>query len=795
MKNTLRFYVFIPVLILIFGLFFSDTLTGGTRMTTDDNIGHLAEYKSRLPHGFLAGSWQETPLIGMPSSAWPLNWSNAWLALLPVRTFANYFHPICLLAGSLALGLYLHRKGLSTLAVLAGILVTFWLGSNFTLIYAGHIRKFAVVFLFCLNLTCIDLIFEKRRWEWAVIAGLLLGLMFTEQQDVALFFGMFLGAYTIYQWYTAGHRPRDVVYLIPLPLIALLVAAFALQSAFQQNIADSSTTDQMNENEQWAYSTQWSFPPDELIAFIAPGYTGWRSGEPDGPYWGRMGRSDNWKQTRQGFMNFKLENTYLGIIPVALALFAIAAGWPNQRRGIILFWAIATAMALLLSFGKFTPLYRLFWHLPVIHEIRNPNKFLQVFQVGAGILTAYGADLLFNHCRQNNRNPLTPFFWALTAAAGILLLLSFGSGSTGPLLADGWPAQAAQLIARNKTSALLHAAGLAAVLAGFVAVYTFKPLEKCRPLYPLWTILLLIILVADAKWLSRHYVKTLPESYIAANPVSDYLEEHLADQRVALAAQDGFYNLWLTYLFPYHEIPAFNFTQMPRMAADYKRYLSALGQNPLRLWQLSGVGILLAPAGIERQLPPAFCQKVFGFDAIPSYDGNLNVNISPNGAHGVYAVNTPAPRYALIGGAQKMTDEQALAALANPNRTPFEHIILPQDAEAPALNGSGICGTVTVQERTPEKIILQIDAREAGYLRAADKYQPDWKALLDGSPVPLLRADFISRAVYVPAGKHQVELQYWPPKRTIYFPFIAYGAGIVAVLSLIVRKHPFEFSV
>ena len=56
------------------------------------------------------------------------------------------------------------------------------------------------------------------------------------------------------------------------------------------------------------------------------------------------------------------------------------------------FWA--SFVALLLSFGKYFPLYRLFYMLPMVSSIRNPNKFLQVFQIAAGILAAGGLDVI-----------------------------------------------------------------------------------------------------------------------------------------------------------------------------------------------------------------------------------------------------------------------------------------------------------------------------------------------------------------------------------------------------------------
>lgn len=767
-------------------ILFRCCLGGGILFTTDDNIGHIAGYKSMLPDGLTSGMWQDSPLLGMPATASPLNWSNFWLSILSSRSFTNSFHLLSLLAGSVALGAFLFRKKLSTAAVLLGVLTVFWLGSNLTLVYAGHIRKFSILFLFCANLLCLDLLFEKKRWSWAVISGFLLGLMFLEQQDVALFFGIFLGAYAVFLWSESGEKLRGVFRLLPVPVIALLIAAGTLSSSFKQNISDAAGSSANNSPEQWDYCTQWSFPPDEMIAFIAPGYTGWRSGEPDGPYWGRMGRSAGWEQTRQGFMNFKLEDTYLGVIPAVFAIFALLACRRDPNRRTIWFWGGAALAALLLSFGKYTPLYRLFWQLPVIHDIRNPNKFLQVFQAGLGILTAFGADLFFKKAAAEKTPAVSRLFWGLTGVFGLLVLFAVSrDGDAGGLLSAGWPQQAVQVIVKNKAAALWRAAGLTAVLAFVVSVYKFRTLEKLRPFKKSLAALLVLAVAADAKMLSIHYVKTLPESYIAANRVTSYLKNSIGDQRVVMATQEGFYNLWLTFLFPYHQIPAFNFTQMPRMADDYKIFLEAVGGNPLRMWQLSAAGFLLGPSAIERQLPSGSFQRVLSFNLNPAPDGNFTVQESSAGQHAVFRMLSPSPRYALIGGCEKLDDKAALAKLASRDWKPFDKIILPLGNSVSDPGGHGFCGTVEIIESRPGRVCLKVNAETPGFLRAADKYDPDWKAYVDGAPAEMLRADFIFQAVYIPAGSHQVELRYRPENRFLPAQFAGMAVVAIAAIGLI----------
>jgi hypothetical protein len=217
---------------------------------------------------------------------------------------------------------------------------------------------------------------------------------------------------------------------VPTVAVALLIAGPGVLRIYAANVLGTQPQPQAEESPEakWEFATQWSLPPDEWVDFVAPGYTGWRSGEPAGPYWGRTGRSAGWERTRQGFMNFRLESLYVGAMPIAFALLAVAAavGMRNAERGTqnaeletgkvsargprselcvprsafpspawrgeILFWAGVALVTLLLSFGKYFPLYALFYRLPAVGSIRNPNKFIQIFQLAVGILAAFGLD-------------------------------------------------------------------------------------------------------------------------------------------------------------------------------------------------------------------------------------------------------------------------------------------------------------------------------------------------------------------------------------------------------------------
>ncbi len=82
-----------------------------------------------------------------------------------------------------------------------------------------------------------------------------------------------------------------------------------------------------------------------------------------------------------------------------------------------------------------------------------------------------------------------------------------------------------------------------------------------------------------------------------------------------------------------------------------------------------------------------------------------------------------------------------------------------------------------IEEISPEKIILRVDAPTAGVAVLLDSYAPGWRATLDGQPAEILRANGLFRGVACPEGTHEIVMAYRP--RVLYA-----GAGVAALAIL-----------
>ncbi|MDR0994080.1 MAG: hypothetical protein LBN38_05910 [Verrucomicrobiota bacterium] len=791
--------------------------SGAILLTTDDNVGSLASYKWMMESS-VVHPWMGDTLWGMPqvSSVRP---DLLLLHLMSAKAFANLFHGFCLTWAAWLLALYLRGKGLRPAACVFGALVAFWVGTNLTLTYAGHIGKYGILVFCSLAIWALGRWGRTSRSAWAMVAGASVGAMFLEQGDVALFCALLLLPLGIYEtaqaaggWNPAGLFKRAW----PGALVAALVASGAVLATLKSGVADA--TEIQHPEERWDFITQWSQPPEESLDFIAPGWTGWRTGEESGPYWGRLGRSAGWEQTRRGFMNFKLENVYVGAIPLLFA----ALGWVqalHRRREDaastwLLLWGGLCLLALLLSFGKYTPLYRPFSWLPGIGSIRNPNKFIHFFQMAWGVLAAYG---LNSACRMEKAGLRR---WAACAwiAAGVCFLswLALWSGSTTAaqqLAQMGW-GPSGQVIQSTKVFALFWA-GLSFFIGGGV-LWSFacaappvsgaaRPPARGRLSAMGWKTaawLPAVMVVVDACWiLAPHYIHAMPKGYVAENELVRYLKRDLGFNRSAMAGQDGFYNLWLTYLFPYLGIPSVNVTQLPRPPADYSAFWQAV-RDPVRQWRLSAVSHVLAKGSVAGQMlaNPVWAEHMDVAWAYQPEDdgmGGVATRSLPLASAVRSLESTPEvvlkmrevpPRVAAVSDWLTVEDAEALSLLARPDFIPFSTVLLaPENDVPPPAGGAPATAQVRITRLLSGRYEFTVETTGPVVVRVAEKFDASWTAAVNGRRVPVQRVDYMFQGVYLPeAGTFDVLLRYAPSSFPVYLQLVGLVAGLGAAGWLLV---------
>ncbi|MCB1068819.1 MAG: hypothetical protein KDL31_00600 [Kiritimatiellae bacterium] len=802
------------VVILLFGLlvYREAFLPGNVLFTTDDNIGAMASREKILPQAFLGG-WADEPAAGQPLLV-PISWTNLMLWILPLKLFVNSIHALDLILASLCLLGFFRLRGMHPASALMAVLAAFWVGSNFFLTYAGHIGKFGVLLMAALYLYLLEVSLQKRSWAWAALAGGALGGMFLEQADSALFFALFLGPYAViragevFAWRWAGWK----TIVLPVASLSLLIGVHAIMTGYMlykmdMPDAEQAVSEEAANQELWEYCTQWSLPPLEVIEWVAPGYLGWRSGEPTGPYWGKLGQSAGFQQSGQGFRNFKLETFYKGAIPVLLFLFGAGLFFV---RGLTLpmsrlegrFWVAAVVLSFLLGLGKFFPLYSLFFHLPGMSSIRNPVKFLQFTQMGMAVLAGVGLEGLIRQARSPATVPgiKTWLTWAFRISAGLgglfvlmgLLFVLTQTATAERFAADGY-GQLASVMTANRIRAIFWAAGMTGLTLG--AGWWMLKGGRSAPVYTV-AFGLTALVAADQLIQSRHYVSAVPARSLVGEqaPVS-FIKQNLGYERLLLLSQQGVYNNWLTILLPYNGITTFNIAQM-RMPEDYKAFFAAVGQSPLLMWAHFGVGLMMGPGQFWNQIQndPGMKDRfelVYAFNILPYGDGVMTEPASRErpGREVILKPRSTWHRYRLYNQWVTVPETRVLPTIQQTN--PMRSVVLSDQVQGlPAVSAEDReAGDVGVVSYRPGRAHLKVNAETDAVLRLADKYTLHWRATIDGKPADVFRCDYLFQGVVVPAGIRDVVVEYQPPLGGLWIQLAGFAGLTAALASLVISRR------
>jgi hypothetical protein len=154
----------------------------------------------------------------------------------------------------------------------------------------------------------------------------------------------------------------------------------------------------------------------------------------------------------------------------------------------------------------------------------------------------------------------------------------------------------------------------------------------------------------------------------------------------------------------------------------------------------------------------------------------------------VYDRQDALSRAYVVPAAQVLDDDAATARLRDPSFEPRQGAVLAPSATAASVaadpSGSHPVGTAAFRVDQPEHIVIGATATADSYLVLSDSWYPGWRATVDGTDVPIERANLLFRAVRLGPGEHTVEFRY-EPRSVRLGAQVSGGSIVVAVLLLI----------
>ncbi|MGH9357988.1 MAG: YfhO family protein, partial [Terriglobia bacterium] len=143
--------------------------------------------------------------------------------------------------------------------------------------------------------------------------------------------------------------------------------------------------------------------------------------------------------------------------------------------------------------------------------------------------------------------------------------------------------------------------------------------------------------------------------------------------------------------------------------------------------------------------------RVFNASPVPSY---------------LYANLCAMPRAYVASAARYSSSPLATLTLLSAPGFDANHQVILSRSERHVLKDPGLglsgqdAGTVTILEDEPNSVVLRAHMVRPGYVVLLDRYDPDWRAFVDGQPAPILRANLMFRAIQLERGDHWVRFEY-----------------------------------
>jgi len=113
----------------------------------------------------------------------------------------------------------------------------------------------------------------------------------------------------------------------------------------------------------------------------------------------------------------------------------------------------------------------------------------------------------------------------------------------------------------------------------------------------------------------------------------------------------------------------------------------------------------------------------------------------------------------------------------------------PEGGASPSA-AAGPPGDVTMTTYTPEYVELATRMSAPGFLVLGDISYPGWKAFVDGHEVPILRANYLFRAVRLEPGRAEVRFEYRPRSFRLGVAFAVATGLAIGVAMLVALRAP-----
>ncbi len=470
----------------------------------------------------------------------------------------------------------------------------------------------------------------------------------------------------------------------------------------------------------------------------------------------------------------------LALSPLALVLAAGAGAGLASRPRLLLSLALLAVLGFLLAAGSAGGILPVLWDLGIARGVRFPARWFVLTLFALAALAGAGLD----GWRYGRLFAWPRGFDAETDAR----VPAAAAARTGPLFVLGSVAVAllALGIAGGRASGAPALAALLASAAGLLVLASLRWTGRPGPAVSGVLLLALVtvpLLAANASLFTPSASGSPPPAAAALAGVPGRFFPIASDGEALAALSRATGGEWGGAASARARAALSGYTNLPFGLA------SASSPSPIGNPRLTRfLGAALAGGNAETILSLADVRHVVS--PFPLSLGGARLERREGGVS-LYGLPRALGRVFFARSAREADDDTAFRALAQPDLDPEAVVFLaPPAGPMPPARPVRTFSVARIALDVPEHLTVDAESSEPGYLVLTRTHARGWEARLDGTRVPLLRADLALSAILLPAGAHRLDLAYRPAAFRVGAGISIAAVVLLAGVALAGRSRP-----
>ena len=771
-KDVLPHAVAVGVFLIVTLFFFNPIFFDNKKLDQSDITQWEGSSKAMRDYRDKTGEeplWTQSMFSGMPGYLVNVKWSNQAVDILKGILSFKLPHPICnIYLAFVCYYIMLLAFGVRPYLAIAGALA-FGLSSHLIIgLSAGHNSRIGAIAFMPLVMAGVHLVFSNKKILGMGVTTAGLALHFRENHvQITYYLLMILVAYGIVQLVMFFRAKRtseffvSMAWLMPAGIIAIgtfLGPMWAVQeySTYSRGKSELvSPTSEETGGLDKSYAFRYSYAIDEPMTLLIPNYYGGSSRN----LLVQDRESETYnvlsQQTDEQMVNqlAYYSGAYWGPITPApyyagaiiVFLFVVGIMFADKKH---VWWTVPVCvLALMMTWGSnFTSFnYFIFDFLPGYNKFRSVTFTVIIILFCMPLLGFMGMEKIIQQglTKITKKKVLTAF----GIVGGICLFFLLFAGMLG-FVRDGeevLPPWFLNALADDRKALLRSDAfrSLIFIALAFVALY-FELWNKVSSIifYSLFIIIILIdIAVVDVRYFTKDEYKRKRESvaFVATQADQEILKDKSYYRVLNLDPQSVWTEARTSYF--HNSIGGYHAVKLRR----YQDLFDSCLFNEINEFRrdASTGGVDFSKYGVMNMLNSKYL--VYG-------GGADNVIANPGALGNAWFVSE-------VATVKSPTEE-------------LQRICEVDTKKTAVVDGSKFtvgnfdfdsAATITVMEQNPNYLKYETQSEANGFAVFSEIYYPKgWVALIDGKEAEIVRANYVLRALAIPAGKHTVEFSFKP---------------------------------